>query len=98
MIFLILGLLTIVFLLSLMGYKKILNQIKSKAIEWVFWILFVMWTLGFILGGMSFIKNNYPDFNKVFAIAPVALAFVLFIFINRNQISSEGFNKKTIKK
>lgn len=96
MIFLILGVLAVVFFLSLLAYKKVRSKTKSKFIEWISWLIFSIWTLAFALCGMSFIKNSYPDLNKVLAIVPIALAVIVFIFGNRKNISTEGFNKKDL--
>lgn len=89
-----LGFLTVVYFLSLLGHMKVRSKAKNKTVEWFLWLLFSMWTLIFVLWGMSFIRDNYADFNKVLAVVPVALSFVTYVFINRKEISFEGFNKK----
>lgn len=86
MILLVLLLAAIVFLLSLLGYKKIRDKRNGKPIEWMLWVVFTVWTLGFVLICMSFIAESFPESNRAIAVFPVVLGFTAFIFINRKNI------------
>jgi L-asparagine transporter-like permease len=83
-----------IFLISLIGYKKIKSKNEnSKIFQWTSWVVFCLWTLVFILGGMFFIQNNFLETNKVVAVIPVVLAFIVFLILYRKNIVTGGFNK-----
>lgn len=94
MLILFIAIASAVFFASLLGYKKVRSKnASSKVFQWIAWIVFCLWILGFTIGGMSVIQNNFSDTNKVVAIIPVALAFIVFLIIYRKELVVGGFNK-----
>lgn len=84
---------TVVFFLSLVVYEKIREKVKGTSFEWIFWLLFVFWTLGFGVGGMSIINESYTEFSKTLIVVPIALGFLFFTVASRKKISVGGFHR-----
>jgi hypothetical protein len=93
MIYILLIVATLVFFGSLVGYQKLRGLGKNQVLEWLLWIGFAIWTLAFVLVGMSFLKANYPETTGAVAVAPIAIGAILFVLLNRKKLTAKGFTK-----
>lgn len=93
MIYLLLVGSTLIFLASLEVYRWLRAMNKNKAVEWLLWIAFSVWILVFGISLMSFLKNSFPEFNRVLAVVPIALGSILFGILRRKEMKMKGFNR-----